>query len=239
VKFFPYLMAHYPTPQHFKEALDLTFQYADTIEIGIPFTDPVADGPVIQKAAAEVLAHGFQVESLFRVLQRNARVPVAIMTYANPVLAYGRNEFLRACSECGVKHLIVPDVPMEESVEWKEETKRAGLSWISFISLLTRADRLKRIAASAEGFLYLLSLTGITGASIHGVDAIRQKALKIKRHTKVPVALGFGIKSIKDIEPLGDVIDAFIVGSKIIELLGAGDLRTLEKFYQEFHVLKT
>lgn len=234
MKFFPYLMAHYPTPERFSDALDLTSQYADTIEIGIPFTDPVADGPVIQRAATEVLARGFRIDSVFRVLQSRAGVPVAIMTYANPVLAYGRNEFLRACSDCGVKHLIVPDVPMEESPEWKEETNRAGLTWISFVSLLTRADRLKRIAKSAEGFLYLLSLTGITGARIHGVDEIRQKAREIRQHTEVPVALGFGIKSVKDTEPFNDVIDAFIVGSKIIELLGAGDLTALENFYKEF-----
>lgn len=234
MKFFPYLMAHYPTPEHFAEALDLTSQYADTIEIGIPFTDPVADGPVIQRAASEVLARGFRIDSVFRILQERATVPVAIMTYANPVIAYGRSEFLRACGECGVKHLIVPDIPMEESAEWKEETKRAGLSWISFVSLLTRAERLKQIAMSAEGFIYLLSLTGITGASIHGVDVIRRKAVEIRQHTDVPVALGFGIKSAKDTEPFADVIDAFIVGSKIIELLGTGDLKALENFYKEF-----
>ena len=227
-------MAHYPTLEYFAEALELTSRYADTIEIGIPFTDPVADGPVIQRAATEVLRRGFRVDSLFRMLQGNARVPVAIMTYANPVLAYGRIEFLRACSECGVKYLIVPDVPMEESTEWKEDTKRAGLSWISFVSLLTRSERLKQIAMSAEGFIYLLSLTGITGASIHGVDAIRKKAVEIRQHTNVQVALGFGIKSAKDTEPFADVIDAFIVGSKIIELLGARDLKALENFYKEF-----
>ncbi len=234
MKFFPYLMAHYPTPQHFAEVLDLTAQYADTIEIGIPFSDPVADGPVIQRAAAEVLARGFRIESVFRALQGRARVPVAIMTYANPVLAYGRGEFLRACRECEVKFLIVPDVPMEESAGWRDEARQAGVSWISFVSLLTRADRLKRIASTAEGFIYLLSLTGITGASIHGVEAIRQKAMEIRQHTNVPIALGFGIKSAKDAEPFLDGIDAVIVGSKIIELLGAGDLKALENFYKEF-----
>ena len=234
MRFFPYLMADYPSPDLFVEVLDLTSQYADTIEIGIPFTDPIADGPVIQRAAMEVLAHGFRIDSLFRKLQGRTRVPIAIMTYANPVLAYGRREFLQACSDCGVKHLIVPDLPMEESAEWKEEGKRAGLSWISFVSLLTRADRLKQIATSAQGFLYLLSLTGITGASIHGVEAIRHKAKEIRQHTKVPVALGFGIKSVEDTKPFVDVIDAFIVGSKIVELLGTRDLKTLEKFYKEF-----
>jgi len=234
--FFPYLLANYPDPSRFEEILDLTLQYADTIEIGIPFTDPVADGPVIANAAARVLENGFSIDSLFHLLQeKNPRVPIALMSYANPILAYGRKEFLEASAQSGVRHLIVPDVPFEESMPWRALTKEVGLSWISFVSLLTREERLKKIAESAEGFLYLLALKGITGATIHGPEQIISQARKIRQHTTVPLVLGFGVKSVEDTEPFRENIDAFIVGSQIIECIDSNNLNDLEAFYRSFH----
>jgi tryptophan synthase alpha chain len=235
MKFFPYLLADYPDRPGFAEILDMTIPYADTIEIGIPFTDPVADGPVIATAASKVLAAGFSLDSLFHLLQsKKSSVPLALMSYANPILAYGRSEFLQASAQCGAKYLIVPDVPFEESEEWRGITKEHGLSWISFVSLVTSEERLKRIAQAAEGFLYLLSLKGITGASIHSPEQIQDKALQIRRHTNVPVALGFGIKSVKDTYPYLEVMDAFIVGSKIVELIDSNDLEELRAFYESW-----
>ena len=235
MKFFPYLLADYPDRSSFAEILDLTIAYADTIEIGIPFTDPVADGPVIATAASKVLAKGFSLDSLFQLLQRQkSSVPLALMSYANPILAYGREEFFQAGAECGAKYLIVPDIPFEESDEWRGITKEHGLSWISFVSLVTSAERLKRIAQAAEGFLYLLSLKGITGASIHSPEQIQDKALQIRKHTAVPVALGFGIKNRRDTYPYLEVIDAFIIGSKIIELIDSNDVEELRAFYESW-----
>jgi tryptophan synthase alpha chain len=235
MKFFPYLLADYPDRSGFAEILDLTIPYADTIEIGIPFTDPVADGPLIATAASKVLANGFSLDSLFHLLQnKKSNVPLALMSYANPILAYGRAEFLQAGAECGAKYLIVPDVPFEESEEWVGITKEHGLSWISFVSLVTSEERLKRIAQAAEGFVYLLSLKGITGASIHSPEQIQDKALQIRRHTNVPVALGFGIKNVKDTHPYLEVLDAFIVGSKIVELIDSNDLVELRTFYESW-----
>lgn len=235
MKFFPYLLADYPDRSQFAEILDLTVAYADTIEIGIPFTDPVADGPVIANAASKVLATGFSLDSLFQLLQRQkSNVPLALMSYANPILAYGRAEFLQAGAECGAKYLIVPDVPFEESEDWRGIAKEHGLSWISFISLATGEERLKRIARVAEGFLYLLSLKGITGASIHSPEKIQDKAIQIKKHTTVPIALGFGIKNVRDTYPYLEVMDAVIVGSKILEIIDSNDLEELRTFYESF-----
>ncbi|MCI0413381.1 tryptophan synthase subunit alpha [bacterium] len=235
MKFFPYLLADYPDRLRFAEILDLTVQYADTIEIGIPFTDPVADGPVIATASSKVLATGFSLDSLFQLLHdEKSSVPLALMSYANPILAYGRADFLQACTDCGAKYLIVPDVPFEESEEWRGVTKEHGLAWISFVSLLTGEERLRRITQTAEGFLYLLSLKGITGASIHSPEQVRDKALKIRKQTNVPVALGFGIKNVKDIDPYREAIDAVIVGSKIIELIDSNDVEELRQFYESF-----
>lgn len=233
--FFPYVLANYPSTARFLDVLDVTAKYADAIEIGIPFSDPVADGPTIQEAATSVLSRGFQVESIFKTLQRKPDlVPVALMSYANPIVAYGRGEFLKACRQSGVDFLIVPDVPMEESEDWKSEANQNGLSWISFISLLTRSERLKKIALSAEGFIYLVSVTGITGSIIQSAETIREKAREIKRYTQIPLALGFGIRSVRDATPFLDFVDAFIVGSKIIELVSTTSLKGLEEFYKEF-----
>jgi len=233
--FFPYLLANYPDPARFSEVLDLTISYADTIEIGIPFTDPVADGPVIANAASEVLRQGFQIDSLFALLQKKkSKAPIALMSYANPILAYGKKEFLQSCTQSGVRHLIVPDVPFEESQDWRAQTKEFGLSWISFVSLVTREERLRKIAESAEGFIYLLALKGITGAAIHHPEQVRLQAERIRALTKIPIALGFGIKSVADTEAFGDSIDAMIVGSRIIELIHSNDIEDLEKLYMQF-----
>lgn len=222
--FFPYLLAQYPSAAQFGEVLDLTLQYADGIELGIPFSDPVADGPVIREAAARVLSGGFRIESVFKTLQqRRLNIPAALMSYANPVLAYGLDEFLVACRQCGGQGVIIPDVPLEESQPWSEAARRHELAWIPFVSLMTRTGRLKQIASSAEGFVYLLSLTGITGADIRNADLIRQKATEIRNCTEVPVALGFGIKSPSDVATFLDVADAFIVGSRIIQELTDDD----------------
>ena len=231
--FFPYLLANYPDPERFSETLDLTLQYADAIEIGLPFSDPVADGPVIATATSKVLQNQFDIDSLFQLLrQKNPRVPIALMSYANPILAYGSEKFIRVASESNVRHLIVPDVPFEESETWRAMTKQHGLNWISFISLVTREERLRKIAENSEGFIYLLGLKGITGAKIHATQSVIDQARKIRQFTKTPIALGFGVKSAEDTAPFQNDIDAFIVGSKIIELIDSG--QDLETFYEGF-----
>lgn len=233
--FFPYLLANYPDASRFAEVLRLTLRYADFIEIGVPFSDPVADGPTIQRAASEVLAAGFKIESLFRLLKETPRdVPVGLMTYANPVWAYGRQQFLNACRECRIQAVIVPDVPFDEAGDWRAAAHEAGVAWIPFVSLQTGSERLKNIATSAEGFVYLLSLTGTTGSSIRNEQLIIKKAREIREHTKVPVALGFGIKSSADSRPFSGSVDAFIVGSRIVELLRDGSREELESFYRTF-----
>jgi tryptophan synthase alpha subunit len=233
--FFPYLLANYPDPDRFSEILDLAIAYADTIEIGIPFTDPVADGPVIANASSKVLQHGFSIDSVFQLLEKKkSKVPIALMSYANPILAYGKKEFMKASKQSGIRHLILPDVPFEESDEWRAAAKEFGLSWISFISLLTGEERLKRIAQTAEGFIYLLALKGITGAAIHSPEQVCRQAKLIRKYTKVPIALGFGIKSRKDAEPFVEDIDAMIVGSRIIELIHSNNIEDLERLFMQF-----
>lgn len=237
--FFPYLMADFPTPDSFRALFRLTARYADLIEIGIPFSDPVADGPVIRQAGEQVLKNGFELGSIFEFLRtERTSVPVALMSYANPVLAFGQARFFDECRRAGVSGAIIPDVPFEEAGPWRAPASEHGVSLIPFVALTTGGDRLQRICASAEGFIYLVSLTGITGSAITANEAIRRKAREIRSHTPthVPVALGFGIKSPSDAVAFSDDdIDAFIVGSKIMELAQAdAGFGPVKEFYEQF-----
>jgi tryptophan synthase alpha chain len=238
-QFFPYLLANYPSAEAFPDVLRLTAQYADAIEIGLPFTDPVADGPVIQQASYAVLKSGFSIGPFLEQLQKvSVRIPLAIMTYANLMQAFGRIQFCAACKEAGLSSLIVPDVPYEEAAPWRELANQYSLQWISFISLTTSAERLSRIARDSEGFLYLLALTGVTGSSIHTPEKILEKVRRIRGFTTTPVALGFGIKSASDTAPFRKQIDAFIIGSRIIEILQSPNpLTALQRFYEEFRIV--
>ena len=193
--FFPYLLADFPDRARFVDVLQTTLHFADFIEIGVPFSDPVADGPTLQRASSEVFAHGFKIESFFRLLQQQERsMSCRIDDLRQSGVVLWPQPISDACRESQVQAVIVPDVSHDESAEWRSAAQDAGLVWIPFVSLQTGAQRLKKIATSAEGFVYLLSLTGITGSSIRNQALIIEKARQIRKHTKVPVALGFGIK---------------------------------------------
>jgi tryptophan synthase alpha chain len=233
-------MLNFPSPEFFLDLLELAQEHADFIEIGIPFSDPVADGPIIQSAAFEVLQRGFNPDEIFKVLEKRKRkVPIALMSYANPIWSIGLDAFCKACNEINVQALIIPDVPHEESMRWREAALASGLSWISFISLFTNEERLKQICSNAQEFIYLVSVAGVTGSRIAERESVRFKAKQIKQHTDVPIALGFGIRSIQDTEPYKDVIDAFIVGTKIIEIIHeTNSIAAVEKLFREFSAVK-
>ncbi|HSE43139.1 MAG TPA: tryptophan synthase subunit alpha [Acidobacteriota bacterium] len=235
-KFFPYMMIDFPSREFFLDLLDVAQGHADFIEIGIPFSDPLADGPIIQSAAHDVLQNGFDPEQIFNVLQkRKKKVPIALMTYANLVCNYGVEKFCKASADVDVQALIVPDVPHEESGQWREVASSSGLSWISFVSLFTKPKRLQEICRTARGFIYLVSVAGVTGTKISEVENVRAKAKQIKSFTDVPVALGFGIRSVQDAEPYGKEIDAFIVGTQIIKVIReTNSIREVEKLFTEF-----
>ncbi len=234
--FFPYLLFRYPSREYFLDLLELAQEYSDCIEVGIPFSDPVADGPVIANAAQQVLQQPFDLDQVFSVIQKRKRkVPIALMSYANPIWNYGLENFCKACQQLDVQALIVPDVPFEEAEPWKQEASAHKLSWISFISLFTKADRVRQISKSAQGFIYLVSVAGVTGSKISGPDLIRSKAVEIRQHTNSPIALGFGIRSVQDTAPYQDVIDGFIVGTRIIELINEpNSMQLVEKLFKEF-----
>jgi tryptophan synthase alpha chain len=234
--FFPYLLFGYPSREYFLDLLELAQEYSDCIEVGIPFSDPVADGPVIANAAQQVLQQPFDLDNVFSALQKRKRkVPIALMSYANPIWNYGLENFCKACQQLEVQALIVPDVPFEEAKQWRDAASSHNLSWISFVSLFTKPDRLRKISEASQGFIYLVSVAGVTGSKISSQDLIMAKALEIRQHTQTPIALGFGIRSVQDTVPYQDVIDGFIVGTRIIELMNEEDsMKKIENLFKQF-----
>lgn len=194
---------------------------ADVIEIGIPFSDPIAEGPVIEKASAQALSSGFTVDRLFELMARlrqTVTVPIVFMTYANPVLAYGTERFLTRCQAVGVDGLIIPDTPYEEREEFGGACKAHGVDLISMVAP-TSAARASEIAKQAEGFLYCVSSLGVTGVRQKiGTDIFRVIET-VKQCSSVPCAIGFGVSTPEQAKEMAAHADGVIVGSAIVKLV--------------------
>ena len=194
---------------------------ADLIELGIPFSDPTAEGPVIQAASLRALRGGVTTDRIFafvRRLRREVSVPLVFMTYANVVFSYGADRFMAACREAGVSGLILPDLPYEEKEEFAPACRRHGVALISLIAP-TSADRIARIAAGAEGFVYLVSSLGVTGTRSAITTDLAPLVQTIRENTRLPVAVGFGISTPEQARQMAGCADGVIVGSAILRLL--------------------
>lgn len=194
---------------------------ADLIELGIPFSDPTAEGPVIQGANLRALKGGVTTDRIFglvRDLRRDVTVPLVFMTYANVVFSYGAERFLAACQEVGVDGLILPDVPFEEREEFLPFCKRYGVDLISLIAP-TSAHRIAKIAREAEGFLYIVSSLGVTGTRSEITTDLAAMVEVVRQNTAIPCAVGFGISTPEQAKRMAEVSDGAIVGSAIVRLL--------------------
>ena len=194
---------------------------ADVIEIGIPFSDPIAEGPVIQAASSRALAAGCTTDKLFDMaarLRRDIDTPFVFMTYANPVFAYGKERFMTRCRDCGVNGLIVPDVPFEEREEFAGDCETYGVDLIAMVAP-TSAGRARRIAESAQGFLYCVSSLGVTGVRTTLTDEIGRIVALAKEVTDVPCAIGFGISTPEQARHMARFADGVIVGSAIVRIV--------------------
>ena len=194
---------------------------ADLIELGIPFSDPTAEGPVIQGANLRALKGGVTTDRIFglvRDLRRDVTVPLVFMTYANVVFSYGTERFLSACREVGVDGLILPDVPFEEREEFLPFCKRYGVDLISLIAP-TSAHRIAKIAREAEGFLYIVSSLGVTGTRSEITTDLSAMVEVVRQNTAIPCAVGFGISTPEQAKRMAEVSDGAIVGSAIVKLL--------------------
>lgn len=194
---------------------------ADLIELGIPFSDPTAEGPDIQGANLRALRGGVttdQVFALVRELRRDVTVPLVFMTYANVVFSYGTERFLHICQEVGMDGLILPDVPYEEKEEFAPLCRKYGVDLISLIAP-TSAGRIAMIAQEAEGFLYIVSSLGVTGTRSEITTDLDSIVRIVRQNTRIPCAIGFGISTPEQARKMADITDGAIVGSAIVRLL--------------------
>ena len=196
---------------------------AGLIELGIPFSDPTAEGPVIQGANLRALSGGVTTDKIFdfvRDLRKDVEIPLVFMTYANVVFSYGAERFLKNCSELGIDGIILPDVPFEEKGEFGELCRTYGVALISMIAP-TSENRIAMIAEEAEGFLYIVSSLGVTGVRSEIKTDLSSILKVVREHTDVPCAIGFGISTPEQAEKMARIADGVIVGSAIIKLLAA------------------
>lgn len=219
--FIPFVTAGDPTLEVTERLLPAMAEAgADLIEVGIPFSDPVAEGPVIQQADIRALAAGTTTDKIFEMLERAAprcKAALAIMTYINPVFTYGIGRFLARCAKAGVAAIIVPDVPFEEKEELSPYCKQYGVELISMIAP-TSHDRIRRIAAEAEGFLYCVSSMGVTGVRRELGDQAAEMVAAVRQVSKIPCAVGFGISTPEQAKRMAAFADGVIVGSAIVKL---------------------
>lgn len=215
----PYPQATLPTLHALVE------QGVDVIELGVPFSDPMAEGPVIQKGHERALEHNISLRGTLEIVKQfrvtNNITPVVLMGYANPVERFGYAEFAKAAAEAGVDGLLTVDLPPEEVVLLKRELDANGLDNIFLLAPTTTVDRAKKIAAYASGFLYYVSLKGVTGAGHLDVDAVKEKLNSFGQLTSLPVCVGFGIKDPTTAKAVAVLADGVVVGSVLVEKMGS------------------
>ena len=196
---------------------------ADIIELGMPFTDPMADGPAIQLASQRALKAGQTMERTLAMVRRfraqDDTTPIVLMGYYNPIYVYGNERFLKDAKDAGVDGLIVVDLPPEEDEELCIPAMRAGLNFIRLATPTTDAARLPKVLANATGFLYYVSITGVTGARAPDVADVSASVACIKRHTALPVCIGFGVKTAEQAQALAKVGDGVVVGSALVNAI--------------------
>ena len=218
----PFLVAGYPTRERFRVVLRTTAQFADVLEIGIPFSDPLADGPTIQAASSKALAQGVTLESTFADLRehypKNGPPLVFMITY-NQVLA--AKNFMARCKEHRISGLIVPDLPFEEAGELRAQCEKAGIALVNMIAPTTSESRARQIAAGAQGFIYLISVAGTTGARGEFAPETISYIQKTRALTDKPLCVGFGISKAAHILQLREHADVFIVGSALVNAIDA------------------
>ncbi len=220
--FIPFVTCGYPDLEATgKIVRAMTENGADLIELGIPFSDPTAEGPVIQGANIKALEGGVTTDKIFdfvKELRRDMQIPMIFMTYANVVFSYGAEAFISACSEIGIDGIILPDLPFEEKNEFQPICSKYGVDLISMIAP-TSDERIAMIAKEAEGFLYIVSSLGVTGTRSEITTDLGSIIKVVRENTDIPCAIGFGISTPEQAQKMAEISDGAIVGSAIIKLI--------------------
>ncbi|WP_445329619.1 tryptophan synthase subunit alpha [Viridibacillus sp. FSL R5-0888] len=196
------------------------------IELGIPFTDPVADGPVIQEAGLRALEAGANLRNILKTITKfkdEIHTPLVVMSYLNPIIAYGIQDFTKACEQSGVSGLIIPDLPLEESTIITSELQDTDIALIQLVSLTSPQKRIIKIAKAAEGFIYAVTVNGTTGVRQEFTEQLEQYLANLKKVSQVPVLAGFGISNSQQVKEIGAMADGVIVGSAIVQAFHDGN----------------
>lgn len=194
---------------------------ADLIELGIPFSDPTAEGPTIQNANIRALSNGIRTDDIFKVVKRirkNIKVPLVFMTYANVIFSYGSTRFIKDCREIGIDGIILPDLPFEEKEEFLPICKKYDVDLISMIAP-TSKDRISMICKEASGFIYLVSSLGVTGTRNEFTTDLKTLVKTIRENTRIPCAIGFGISTPEQAREMAIISDGVIIGSAIVKII--------------------
>lgn len=218
--FIVFITAGYPNiPTTEKLILQLDKIGVDIVEIGVPFSDPIADGPIIQEASAHALKRKVNLNkilALVKNLRKRTQIPICLMSYYNPIFCFGVKKFINKSIESGIDGLIIPDLAFEEGTDFIGMSKKAGLNVICFISPTSSRERIRKISKLSGGFIYYVSLTGITGARKKIASDLAKNLNKIKRITKKPVCVGFGISTREQVRAVKRIASGVIVGSAVI-----------------------
>ncbi|MBI2066667.1 MAG: tryptophan synthase subunit alpha [Deltaproteobacteria bacterium] len=197
---------------------------ADIIELGVPFSDPMADGPVIQRASEKSLAAGTSLKKilgLIRDVRRETEIPILLMGYYNPILSYGLRRYAVDAARAGVDATLVVDLPPEESLELDRELKRVGIDLIYLLAPTSGRERIRLVAKRGRGFIYFVSMTGVTGSRLKNRPEIKGHVALIRRHTGLPIAVGFGVKSPSDARQVARLADGVVIGSELVRRISS------------------
>jgi len=216
--FVSFITAGDPSLDKTREFIDALAEYSDMIEIGLPFSDPIAEGEVIQAANMRALRNGTTTDSVFKMLETVTFDKMVILTYLNPVFVYGYDRFFRRCAECRVYGVIIPDLPYEERAEASEYSEKYGVVLITLIAP-TSAERVKMLARDARGFIYLVSSMGVTGVRDEFNAGLSEIVKEIREVTDVPVYIGFGVSTPEQAAKMREIADGAIVGSAFVRMI--------------------
>ena len=221
--FIPYIMAGDPDLERTRDIVRLFEECgADIIELGVPFSDPLADGPTIQRASERALQNGDTLRKVIahvKGFSQEINVPIVLMTYYNPVFKYGIELFISDAREAGIDGVIVPDLPPDEAAEFMRLAQKANLNTIFLLAPTSTDDRIKKVVKASTGFIYYVSITGITGAALSLDGSMEVLLSKIRKHTDKPIAVGFGVSTPEEASSVARISDGVIVGSAIVKRL--------------------
>jgi tryptophan synthase alpha chain len=230
----PYLTAGYPDPRASEAALQVADELADVLEVGVPFSDPLADGPTIQRSTYQALQQGMTLARTLELIDRcRLRRPVVVFSYLNPILRYGLDRFLRDAEGLGVAGLLLTDLPAGSDPGVERAVQRSSIDLIRLIAPTTRPERLAAAVEGAQGFVYLVARLGVTGASRSLAADLTESVARVRGATRLPVAVGFGISTAEQARTVARLADGVVVGSALVDALGNDGVTGAQRFLRE------